>query len=133
LEIGIEPRCLTIAGKRSLRDRLANHRVIYHDPCSDQLLRVLGLPMEVDPSSVRSVLEDGVSSLRSRRSPVQLFENKADWIVRAADYRAWREPFVQFLTARFAQLVSKPNALNKVDVRLAAARSSLKEAHRHAK
>lgn len=67
LEIGIGPRCLTIAGKRSLRDRLANHRVIYHDSCSDQLFRVLGLPMEVDPSSRRQLPPASLTCGTARR------------------------------------------------------------------
>jgi Hsp20/alpha crystallin family len=94
LEVGIEPRRLTIAGKRSLRDRLANHRVIYHDACSDQIFRILGLPMEVDPSSVKTVLRDGVLELAVTKvvfSPVPSFRDKTNWIARAADYKAWRE------------------------------------------
>jgi HSP20 family protein len=94
LEVGVEPRRLVITGKRQIRGRESAQKVVYCDQCSDQVLRVFAIPADVDPKKVTAVLKDGILELAMLKAipPAELqVEVKTDWIVRVADYQAWRD------------------------------------------
>ena len=63
LEIEVEPRRVTIAGKRVTQNGLHTHKRIYTETHSDVILRVIDLPMTVDPAMVRTTVKDGVLEL----------------------------------------------------------------------
>ena len=63
LKINVEPRRVTIAGTRETKEESKTKKTIYSETCSDQVLRVLDLPAEVDPAKVKATLKDGVLDL----------------------------------------------------------------------
>ena len=63
LEVNLEPRRLTIAGKRETKEEHKTKKTIYSERCSDQILRVLDLPAEVDAEKTKATLKDGILEL----------------------------------------------------------------------
>ena len=63
LEVSVEPQRLTITGKRKAQKEEKKGRTIYSEACSDQIMRVLELPAEVDTDHVRATLENGILQL----------------------------------------------------------------------
>lgn len=63
LEINVEPRRLTIAGKRETKKEEKKGKTVYAEECSDQILRVLELPAEVEADKVTATLKNGVLQL----------------------------------------------------------------------
>lgn len=63
LEVNLEPRRLTIAGKRGTKEEHKSKKTIYSERCSDQILRVLDLPAEVDTEKTKATLRDGILEL----------------------------------------------------------------------
>lgn len=62
LDIRAERKSLTITGKRELKE--GNHgKKIVKSTCSDQILRTIGLPVEVDPSRASATVNDGILSI----------------------------------------------------------------------
>jgi HSP20 family protein len=61
LEVSVQPRQLTISGKREKEKK--GKKTIYREWCSDQLLRVIGLPAEVNRKKVTATLKNGVLEL----------------------------------------------------------------------
>ena len=64
LEISIQPRRLTIAGKRETEEERKGRKLIYQERCSDQILRVIALPVAVDANKAQATLKDGVLELK---------------------------------------------------------------------
>lgn len=61
LEVSVEPRRLTITGKRETRkEEQKAGKTIYSERCANEILRVIDLPAEVDPAKVTAALKDGV-------------------------------------------------------------------------
>jgi HSP20 family protein len=60
LEILVEPRRLTIAGRHEAQEESKQGKTIYSEPCAKEILRVVDLPSEVDSSKVSAMLKDGV-------------------------------------------------------------------------
>jgi HSP20 family protein len=60
LEIGIEPRKLAITGKRESSKEEKKGKTVYTESSSDQLLRVVELPAEVDATKATTTLKNGV-------------------------------------------------------------------------
>jgi HSP20 family protein len=60
LEIHIEPRRLTIAGKHETQEDSTKGKTIYSERCAKEILRVVDLPAEVDSSKVSAMLKDGI-------------------------------------------------------------------------
>jgi HSP20 family molecular chaperone IbpA len=60
LEIRVEPRCLTISGKRETRQEEDNGKMIRSEWCANQIFRSLDLPSEIDTSKVSTTLKDGI-------------------------------------------------------------------------
>ncbi len=63
LEVSVEPRRLTISGKRQGKEERKAGKTLYAERCSDQILRVLNLPADVDPAKTTATLKDGVLEL----------------------------------------------------------------------
>ena len=64
LEVSVEPRRLTIAGKRETKEERKEQKTIYTERCSDEILRVIDLPADVDTTKVAATLKDGVLELQ---------------------------------------------------------------------
>ena len=64
IEISLEPHRLTIAGKRESKEERKTGKIIYYrERCSDQVFRMLELPVEVDAAKVTATLKDDVLEL----------------------------------------------------------------------
>jgi len=63
LEINVEPRRLTIAGKRESKKEEKKGKTVYAEETSDQILRVVNLPADIDPEKVTATLKNGVLEL----------------------------------------------------------------------
>jgi HSP20 family protein len=63
LEISVEPRRLTITGKRETKKDEKKGKTIYSERCSDQILRLVDLPVEVEADKVTATLKNGVLDL----------------------------------------------------------------------
>jgi HSP20 family protein len=60
LEIGIEPRKLAITGKRETSKEEKKGKAVYTESSSDQTLRIVELPAEVDTTKVAATLKNGL-------------------------------------------------------------------------
>lgn len=60
LEVSVEPRRLTITGKRETKEERKEGKTVYSEHCANQILRVVDLPAEVDTAKVIATLKDGV-------------------------------------------------------------------------
>jgi len=60
LEINVEPRRLTIAGKHEAQEESKKGKTIYSERCAKEILRVVDLPAVVDSSKVSAMLKDGL-------------------------------------------------------------------------
>lgn len=64
LEVSLEPRRLTIAGKREASKEEKNEKIVYSERCADQILRVMDLPSDVDTGKAEATLKDGLLELK---------------------------------------------------------------------
>jgi HSP20 family protein len=60
LEINIEPRRLTITGKREAKKEEKKGKTVYAERCCDQIMRVVDLPVDVETDKVTATLKNGV-------------------------------------------------------------------------
>jgi HSP20 family protein len=63
LEIGLEPRRLTITGKRETKKEEKKGKTVYTECSSDQILRIVDLPSDVETDKVTATLKNGVLEL----------------------------------------------------------------------
>jgi HSP20 family protein len=63
LEINAEPRRVTISGKRETSKEEKKGKTLYSETGSDQILRIVDLPVEVDADKVSATLKNGVLDL----------------------------------------------------------------------
>jgi HSP20 family protein len=68
LEISVEPRRLTIAGKREWKKEEEKEKLVYSEWRSNQLFRTMELPADVDTDKVSATLKDGVLDLKLPKS-----------------------------------------------------------------
>jgi len=68
LEINVEPLRLTIAGKRETKKEEKKGKTVYAEECSDQILRVVDLPAEVEADKATATLKNGVLELTLPKS-----------------------------------------------------------------
>jgi len=69
LEVSVEGRRLVISGKRETsKEEKEKGKPIYKEQCSDQLLRVFGLPVEVDAGKATAKLKNGILELEIPKS-----------------------------------------------------------------
>jgi HSP20 family protein len=69
LEIGVEPRRVTITGKRETKKEEKKGKAVYSESCSDQILRVVDLPADVETDKVTATVKNGVLELALPKSP----------------------------------------------------------------
>jgi HSP20 family protein len=63
IEISVEPRRLTITGKRESNREQKKGKTVYAETCSDQILRIVDLPTPVDADKVWARLHNGILQL----------------------------------------------------------------------
>jgi HSP20 family protein len=65
LQVSLEPRRLTITGKRETHEEQQTKRTFYTERCSNQIFRVVDLPKEVDPTAagVKATYDQGVLTI----------------------------------------------------------------------
>lgn len=64
LEVSVEPRRLTISGKRETnKGETKKGKTIYQEQCSSELLRIFDLPVAVDATKATATLKNGVLEL----------------------------------------------------------------------
>lgn len=64
LQVSLEPRRLTISGKKETsKEDKKKGKTIYKEQCSSELLRVIDLPAEVDATKATATLKNGVLEL----------------------------------------------------------------------
>jgi HSP20 family molecular chaperone IbpA len=91
LEVSVEPRRVTITGRRA-SNGITTRKVIYCDACADRIFRALRLPVEIDPKKASAVLKDGILQVAlPKASPTLTVEIRTLSIVRAEDARLWTE------------------------------------------
>ena len=70
LQINLEPRRLTISGKKETKEEQKKGKAVYQEQCSNEILRVIDLPVEVDASKAAATLKNGVLELQMPKSAV---------------------------------------------------------------
>lgn len=63
LQIKVEPRRVTITGKRETKRESSDKKTIYSETCADQILRVVDLPAAVDTKNAITTVKDGLLEL----------------------------------------------------------------------
>jgi HSP20 family protein len=63
LEISVEPRRLTILGKRETAKEEKKGKIVYSETCSNQVFRVVDLPVEVVADKAEAALKNGMLQL----------------------------------------------------------------------
>ncbi len=63
LEINFEGRRLTISGKREMREEHKDKQLVYSENRSDQILRVVDLPADVNAQAAKANLKDGILAI----------------------------------------------------------------------
>ena len=63
LEINLEPRRLSITGKRETKKEEKKGKAVWAERCADHILRVVDLPAEIEMGKVTATLKNGVLGL----------------------------------------------------------------------
>jgi HSP20 family protein len=66
--VTVEPYRLTISGKRESSKEEKKGKTTYCETCSDEVFRVIGLPVEVDTEKITATLKDGILQLTMPRT-----------------------------------------------------------------
>jgi len=67
LQVSLEPRRLMISGKKETskeKEEEQRQTIVYREQCSDEILRVIDLPEDVDPAKATAILKHGVLELK---------------------------------------------------------------------
>jgi HSP20 family protein len=64
IEVSVEPRRVTITGKRESKQEDKTGNAIYMEQCSDEIFRTMLLPTEVNTTKVTAALKDGVLNVQ---------------------------------------------------------------------
>lgn len=68
LDISVEPRRLTITGKRETKEERKKGKSLYKEQCSNEILRVVDLPVEINAEKVKATLENGLLTLEMAKA-----------------------------------------------------------------
>jgi HSP20 family protein len=60
LQINLEPRRIVITGKREAKKEGKKGKTVYAERCSDQILRIVDLPADIETDKVNATLKNGV-------------------------------------------------------------------------
>jgi len=63
LEINLEPRRVTITGKREAEKKEEKGKTVYAERCSDQILRIVDLPADIETDKVTATVKNGILEL----------------------------------------------------------------------
>jgi len=83
LEVTIESHRLTIAGKRTIMEHRRIDKIIYVDQCPNLMLRIVQLPVEVDPDQSTATLRGGILEIslpRALPQPNTLSRTGTQWV-----------------------------------------------------
>ena len=69
LEINVEPRRLTVIGKRETKEESKKGKAIYSELSAGEILRVVDLPADIDTSNVTATLKDGILNVKMTKTP----------------------------------------------------------------
>jgi HSP20 family protein len=70
LEVSLEPRRLTISGKKETsKEDKKKGKIIYKEQCSTEILRIIDLPAQVDAENATATLKNGVLALTLPNDP----------------------------------------------------------------
>jgi len=64
IEVSVEPRRVTITGKRESKQENKTGNAIYMEQCSDEVFRTMVLSSEVNTTKVTATLKDGVLNIQ---------------------------------------------------------------------
>jgi HSP20 family protein len=64
LEVSVEPRQITISGKKESTEEEKTAKTVYKEQCSKEILRIVDLPVEIEAAKTTATLKDGVIELR---------------------------------------------------------------------
>ena len=64
LEVSVDPQRITISGKRKSTEEKKTAKTVYKEQCSNEILRVANLPVEIEAAKATATLKDGVLELR---------------------------------------------------------------------
>ena len=70
LQYRLQPRSLTIAGRKETNAETKAGRTLYQEHCSQEILRVIELPSEIDTSKTTMTLRDGVLEFNMPKTAV---------------------------------------------------------------
>jgi len=70
LQYRLEPHSLTIAGRKETAAESKTGRTLYKERCSEELLRVVELPAEIDTSKTTMTLRDGILEFNMPKTAV---------------------------------------------------------------
>ena len=68
LEVSVESGRLTITGERETKEERKEKKLIYQERCSNRILRVIDLPVNVDAAKAAATLKDGVLELKAPKA-----------------------------------------------------------------
>jgi HSP20 family protein len=68
LQVSVEPRRVTISGKREASKEHMTERIVERERGSDHIFRVLDLPAEIDPSKVNATLRGTALQLEMKKA-----------------------------------------------------------------
>lgn len=68
LEINVESRRLVISGKREEKREEKKGKTVYSETCSNEVMRVIDLPAEVETGKVSASLKNGVLEIKLPKS-----------------------------------------------------------------
>ena len=68
LQLSLQPRRLTISGKKQSSSEEKKGNVVYSERCSNELLRSVELPVEVNVSHATATLNNGILELTAPKS-----------------------------------------------------------------
>ena len=64
LEVNVEPRRVTITGKRESKSETKDGESLYSEECSNEIFRAIELPSDVVTTKVTATLKDGVLDIQ---------------------------------------------------------------------
>lgn len=64
LQVSVEPQRITISGKKESTEEKKTAKAVYKEQCSNEILRVVDLPIEIEAPKATATLKSGVLEVR---------------------------------------------------------------------
>lgn len=64
LEVSVEPQRVILSGKRESNEEKKTDKAVYREQCSNEILRVVDLPAEIETAKTIATLKHGVLELK---------------------------------------------------------------------